>query len=512
MRALAGDTIWLAIMLGLILAAAKLGEELAARIGLPAFIGAIIAGIILGRAGLGIVEPKHLEGLALILGIGINFTLFLAGVEELSNPRLFRPSGKEVAASAVILSFSSLAITAYLLAVKHLPLDTGLAYSLAVSMISLGPLMKLLAERGIDEKALRLLRVGLLVELSALIMFNSVFKGFNILIFIETMAVAAAVLWLGRILLARALHRIEKHLAAREAPFALIVAMVIMTGYIAEALGFNAAVTALLLGIFAADYLVRRPAYLERIRAFTYGFLEPLFFAGVGLYAARPTFSELADVAIMFTILVLSRLAGGLLLGVSGKEQLALLAKGGVDAAMLMSLVQLGLVSEGLYTAGVTVLVAATIVSGFHAPGLKPAPELWRTRVADLPLDHAAVYYREPAIHAARIVARRSAAVVVDEEYKPIGYVVAEDLVEVDPRLLEKLPTFIFSRPEVPVVNKNELVAEVLSDPSMVHEPIIAVVDDDGTLIGTITPRDLLEQVMAGHRRGSGSGRARHSQ
>ncbi len=460
------------------------------------------------------MSPEELERLGLVLSLGINFTLFLAGVEELTNPRLFKPSGREAAAAAALLGVSTALVASYVVLKGAAAPEAAVAYALAVSMVSLGPLMKLLTERGVGEVELTLLRVGLMVELAAIVLFNSVFKGFDPVLLVETAAVAAAILLFGRTLLSRTLYRVERYVAAREAPFALIVALVIMAGYIAEALGFNAAVTALLLGVFASDYLARRPAYLERIRAFTFGFLEPLFFAGVGLYATLPGVGELADAAAMLGFLVASRLAAAALIGVRGRDQLALLAKGGIDAAMLMSLLQLGLISPSLYTAGITVLVAATVASALHAHGLKPAPELWRVRIADLPLDHAAVYYREPAIHAARIVARKSAAVVVDEDYKPVGYVVAEDLVEVDPRVLEKLPTFIFSRPEVPVVSKDELVAEVLSDPAMVHEPIIAVVNDDGTLIGTITPRDLLEQIMSvsAPRRGSGSGRAHHRQ
>jgi Kef-type K+ transport system membrane component KefB len=496
-----------------VLAAAKLGEELAARAGLPAFVGAILAGLLLGQAGVGLVSPKDLEKLGLVLSLGINFTLFLAGVEELTNPRLFRPSSREALAAATLLSVSAVGVVLYVTLAKGVGAEAAVAYALAVSMVSLGPLMKLLSERGLGERELALLRVGLMVELSAIVLFNSVFRGFNVYLLVETAAVAVAILLFGRTLLSRTLYRVERYVAAREAPFALIVALVIMTGYIAEALGFNAAVTALLLGVFASDYLIRRPAYLERIRAFTFGFLEPLFFAGVGLYAVLPGLQELVDSMVLLSLLLASRAASSAIIGVKGREQLALMAKGGIDAAMLLSLLHLDLIGAELYTAGVTSLVAATIISAFHVKGLKPAVELWRVRIADLPLDHSVVYYREPAIHAARIVAKKSAAVVIDEDYKPIGYVVAEDLVEVDPRVLERIPTFIFSRPEVPVVSKDELVAEVLSDPAMVHEPIIAVVNDDGTLIGTITPRDLLEQIMSAPvvRGGSGSGRDRHS-
>ncbi len=496
--------------MGVVLAAAKLGEEAASRIGLPGFIGAVLAGMLLGGTGVGFVSEKDVTGIALLLGIGINFTLFLAGVEELSNPRLFKPTLRELAASSAMMAVAVLLLWAYTSLLRGLDAVTSLALALAVAMTSLGPLMKLVAEGGVGERELRLLRIGLVSEIAAITVFNSVSRGFNPVTAVATVAFVTVVLWLGRTLLSRALYGLERYLSVHEAPFAFIIALILTAGYLAEILGFNAAVTALLLGVFASDYLVKRPAYLERIRAFTFGFLEPLFFAGVGLYAVRPGATEVADIMVMLSILLLSRFTATTLLGESGRATLALMAKGGVDAAMLLTLLQHGALPQGLYTAAVTVLVASTIISSAYARPAQRAREVWRVRMRELPLDKAVVYYREPAIHAARIVARKSAAVVVDEEYRPVGYIVADDLVEMDPSLLERLPTLIFSRPEVPVVNADDLVAEVLSDPAIVHEPILAIVDREGVLVGTITPKDILEYIMRSGR-GSGSGRAPHS-
>jgi len=81
-----------AVIVGLLLLAAKLAEEAMERIGFPGFLGAIIAGVLLGRGGLGLISLEDVGSAAILFFIGINFTLFLAGVEELSNPAFIVPS------------------------------------------------------------------------------------------------------------------------------------------------------------------------------------------------------------------------------------------------------------------------------------------------------------------------------------------------------------------------------------------------------------------------------------
>ncbi len=496
---MAVDLIRPAIMLGLLLAAAKLGEDIASRFRVPSFIGAVLAGYLLGPGGLGVIELGDIEALALILTIGINFTLFLGGVEELSNPRLFKPGRREVFAASLVLTIPTLAIAYY--AAMFMGIETGvaIAFASALAIVSLGPLMKLLieVEHGIDEKALKLLRVGLLVELIGIMLFNSFFKGFDLVKLVETIGIVVIVLILGKDALYWVLTRVEKYIAAREAPFAIIVALVIMAGYIAEEFGFNAAVMALLLGAFASEYLLARPAYLERIRAFTYGFLEPLFFAGVGLYVAKPSLESILLAVFFYATVVASRIMVKPVLDLPLKDTLALTAKGGIDAAMLMSLAQTGAIVPSIYTGAVTALLALTLTAALTRRAKKPpAPEFWRLRVGDLPLDHAVVHYQQHAIYAARLVSRKGAAVVVDDDYHPIGYVVAEDFVEIDPKLLEEIPTLIFSRPEIQVVTVDTLVAELLQDIARLHEPILAVTDKRGIVVGTLTPSQILRLIL----------------
>jgi len=72
-----------AILTGLLLLLAKFMEDLFKRFGLPGFVGSVLAGIALGRAGLDLIDPLEMREILLLISLGISFLLFLAGLEEL---------------------------------------------------------------------------------------------------------------------------------------------------------------------------------------------------------------------------------------------------------------------------------------------------------------------------------------------------------------------------------------------------------------------------------------------
>jgi len=484
-----------AIAIGGILLAAKLGEDGAGRLRLPSFIGALIAGVIIGPAGLGFISEDVVGEIGLLLSIGINFTLFLAGVEELSNPLLLKPSRREVL-QAFYVFFPGMVSTA--IAVFYILRDmyTSILFASAVSLTSLGPLTKILLEsaHGISARALQALRVGLVVELLGIMVYNSLYHGLTVYSLLATVVFVVGVAVLGRTYMDRALRFTERVLAIREAPFAIIVALILLAGYLAELIGFNAAITALLLGVFASNYLHERPAYLERIRAFTYGFLEPLFFAGIGLYAARPDLYSTLYVLLLALILP-PRILVSLSLDFPLRESLVLGAKGGIDAAMLLALLLEGRIDSSLYTAGVFTVLSSTLLAASSVRTLGAKPELWRMKIGEIVLGHDAVYYKERASYAAKLLAGRGALIVVGEKYRPVGYIMAEDLIGLPADLLETIPVSLFARTEVPIVREDWLVADLVADQSLIHEPIIAVVDSEGRLVGTLKPQQILALV-----------------
>ena len=496
-------TIQAAVMVGVLLFLSKVGEEVAERLRLPGFLGSVLMGLFLSNAVLGVVTPRELAPALLLFSLGINFTLFLAGIEELSNPSLLKPTRTELIISSILLGSTTIIVSLFLSSFTGLPLAASLGLGVVLAIISAGPLMKiLLSKGGLAEREYSALKVGLLVEIAGLVLFNTIIQGFNLVKFIETSLFVLLIYMFGRRYLDELLLFIEKHMAVKEAPFAIVVSIVIMAGYIAEMIGFNAAVTALLLGVFMSEYMELRPLYLERIRAFTYGFLEPLFFIGIGVYAAKPSTATIAYSLIMLLLSAAPKLLAAQRLGFHGREQLVLLAKGGVDAALLLALLDAGLIDYNLYTAALLAVLASTILSSLSFRIESRRPDVLRTRLSDLSLDMDIVHIDEPAEYAARIVATKGSAVVVDEKMHPVGYVVAEDFVDVDPKMLARIPVRYYLREPVPIVSADTTLVELLSDVTLLHEPIIAVVNDRGELVGTITTRKLLSLIMGMQRRG----------
>ncbi len=487
-----------AVLIGLLLFIAKLGEEIAERLGFPGFSGSIISGILLSGAVLGFIKPEALEPASLLLVIGINFTLFLAGVEELSNPSILRPSLSEILLSIAILSLPSLAIALFAIEMLGLELQASLGLGTVIALVSAGPLMKLLLAKGsLENSDLGLMRIGLLAEVMGLIVFNVLIQGFSFLRLLETVVFVGIVFLVGRRMFDDFLLFIERHIHVKEAPFAFIIALVVMTGYIAELIGFNAAVTALLLGAFLSEYMQIRPLYLERVRAFTYGFLEPLFFIGIGIYAARFRARDALFALVFFVVPSSLKVVLATSYGFKLRESIAFLAKGGVDVALLLALLQGGLIGYDVYTSALLAILASVITASLAYRVKERSRDIPRQRLVDLRPELIIIDENESAEYAARLVAEKGAAVVVDRFMRPVGYIVAEDFATVNPRMLRRIPVKLFMRTEVPVVSSDTTISEILADPPLLHEPIIAIVNHKGEVVGTITPRKLLALLLS---------------
>ena len=495
----------LAVYLGLVLFTAKLFEDLARRAGLPGFIGAILAGFLLGPGGLELLNREYVEKMGLLLTLGIEFMLFLAGAEELSEVK-GRIGWKEATLTAAILALTTFSVASTLHVMTHaLPLNALLAYGLVMAIVSLGPLVHTLIDTGFisTEEGVTIIKMGALAEAIGIILFNMVYGGFNLVTVVTTPLVFLAVYLFGRRLLTRILYIVEDYISAKEAPFAAIVALVLTASYLAELLGFNAAVTALLLGIFASEYLSERPAYMERLRAFTYGFFEPLFFAGIGLNMPRFTASVATLTVLLAGVTALPKLsviaAAGLM-----PAGIAILAKGGVDAALLLTLYteMHGEMPGSLYGAGVSsMLLLSTLMALAMRRYVKRESrrELWRMRVGELPLSYDVVRVNDNLLTVSMLLSLGSsgAVVVIDEEGRPVGYITASDLIYVSPRDMRRLKARDVMRTDIHIVHLNERVSELLKEHVM-SQPVIAVVDEDGRIVGTLNPQKLLRMLYSG--------------
>lgn len=128
-----------------ILVSAKLLGELAERIGQPAVLGELVAGVLLGGSVLGILDP-HVEVIHLLAEIGVILLLFQIGLEtNLGRFIKVGPTAAAVAITGVVLPFVLGYYTALLLGLAMLP---AVVCGAALTATSVGITGRVLSDLG----------------------------------------------------------------------------------------------------------------------------------------------------------------------------------------------------------------------------------------------------------------------------------------------------------------------------------------------------------------------------
>ena len=270
-----------------VLLAAKLGDELFRRLRQPTIVGEILAGVLVGPAVLGLVQPG--EVLEVFAELGVVFLLFWVGLEtRLSDLR-------EVGATAVSVGLLGVAIPF----AGGISLGAALGESTATSLFigaalvatSVGITSAVLIELGVLERraSRTILGAAIVDDILALLLVAvaagvAAEGGVDIVSIAVTAAVAlafVAFVALGgtRLLQARPalLH------APRFSESPLLPAVIICLGLAAFAaqIGLAAIIGAFLAGMIIAETRDQHP--IEEEVAPLYAFFPPFFFAFIGL-------------------------------------------------------------------------------------------------------------------------------------------------------------------------------------------------------------------------------------
>jgi len=479
------------------LISAKLAEELFGRLNLVRFVGPIVVGIILGDGVLGIIKINQI--ISFVTSLGIVFLLFLAGAEELGEK--LEIEGEQFVSSIIQLSLPFFIIGLVLLSLGQFsPL-----LIIPLAMTSVGPLTRLLMDLGLSKQKLgiTIFNQSVFNEILAVILF-AIFTKFNLISIISIIALVIVIYLLGS-RISRLLELIEGYIKVREIEFATIISIIFLIGYVAEALNFNSAIAALFLGFLLRDYLKDRPYLLERLRGFTYGFFEPLFFVGIGLYFVKISVQLLITSSILFVAIVSSKFFAGFITSkivnidpiING---LGTSIKGGVDSSLLVSALTSGLISSFQYSFSVLSIVFATLLF----------PLLFRLRYGKPKTEEVKVNLQQPVI---KVIKNTTVAycyqtlrqvidilnekgyrgiVVVDDNMRPIGYISVSQLLEIDPADYETLRVCDIDKIEVRTLDKDSKIIDVLRLFRESEDPVVAIVDKKGQLITVVYERELL--------------------
>ncbi len=494
------------LLLGITLIVSKLGEDLARRVGLPGFIGALISGVLLGPCFMGVIDPST-PFMAFLIALGINFLLFLAGAEELSIVLDRRVGWRLVCEAVLVFSVPTILTMLSLRFIAGVPYYQALSIGVVMGIIGVGPVVKALMERGELGTwwGARVVAIGLLSEILGVLLFNASREKPAEILFgvISILPFLLALNYLGRTVLPSLLHYVERFSWAGEAPFAVIIALILTTGCIAEAIGFNAAIVSLVLGVFASNYLRERPEHLEKLRAFTYGFMEPLFFAGIGMRVSVISGNTLA-LALLITVsaglskLLIAKIA----MRESISKSLIMLYKGGIDAALLASMLSTenSVLSGGVYSASVLAMLMMTLIPAIKNRCPFPHPpkhnlSFWGTRITHFKLHPAQVECNE-SLRKAAILLSEYPSIVVVRDGRPLGCLTQSDLIHVDPSLMTEIRVAnLEPYKPIPIVPSTASILEAVRRMHEIESPAAAVVNSDGKLVGVVYARDILMEL-----------------
>ena len=364
------------LYLAILVLSAKLLGELFRRIKQSTILGNVIAGVVVGPALFSIVKP--VSEIDLFVSIGVFFLFFLIGLEEIDLAGLFKVLRKRIfagAAAGFLIPFVVGTIFAY-------SVDPNLVKSMAIASVigasSLGVTAKVLTDLGKLKSTvgLEIFTLTAIVEFIAII-FVSVIIQINgtespqideILWLFAKMVIFFAIAGLVSVFVLQPFFRIiQKHLRFQQVYFALVVGIILLVAYFAEISGIHGAIGALMLGIAVSR--MNKEEYHEithNIRGLGYGIFIPIFFAGIGLHFSTsflnfPIWLIATYIGLIVGVKYVASYLAVRIAKMKPAKTVAygVMSKGAVDLALMLSLLQFGLLDNDLFS----LLVFGTLIT-----------------------------------------------------------------------------------------------------------------------------------------------------
>ena len=386
------------IILLVILIPARFLGEICRRYKLPAIIGEIFAGIIVGPTLLGMFWPALFNNIFIsapqayaafdgIANIGIILLMFIAGFEV--DLHQIRRNGKQALAislTGIIFPFVIGFGTVWLLYETHFAnaannqLVTSLFFGTALSITALSVIAKILLDLDILKS-----RIGNIVLTAAMvddflgwILFSVIIQLMNtskqdasFWSVILVIAFAGFMLTGGKWIIHRSLAIAAKSSKAGRV-FTVAICLCFIGAVITELLGVRGIFGAFLVGIAIGDSAYFTEKHKHVLHQFTINVLAPLFFASVGL---RLNFISNFNLEIVLIILVIACLAklmgagiGGVLSGMTKNESIAVAfgmnARGSQEIVLGLIALQAKIISEPVFEGLVVMTIVTMIISG----------------------------------------------------------------------------------------------------------------------------------------------------
>jgi len=492
-------------------------------------VGSILAGILIGPGVFNFIQV--IPPITLFISLGINFLLFVSGAEEFEATRVRSMLGKKNMLLSIFqftIRFSAITIVAALLFHQLIP---ALIIGIVAGMASAGPLTRLLTDTGLarTDEGTSIFSQVLIIEIAAVVVFSFVYdlagKPFTIesftLIAAELSIAIIGIILFGRYVMIPLLEFVEKRFNSREAVFAIIIGLLLLTGFLGQLTGFNSALVALFLGLLLQKFFANRPLLMTKLHAFTYGFFEPLFFFGLGLYFIPVSpYLLLLGVVVFGVAISIDAAVGATTSRIFNvdpwKNAFGTCVNGGVDATLLVTALTASTALIGSFTYSATAIgiallsLTAPLLFRLRAPIVKIDQEegtkeivrqqlnLLTAKEISKTLPTVSIRDEEPVRVALKkcLDSDSRAIVVVNREHKPIGTLLLRYAMSLSNRELRTLKVSDTQLDEPVIVDEDKLALDMATLFKEKNIPMIAVVDKDGVLEGTIMEKEILRRIV----------------
>jgi len=366
------------LLLAVILISAKVLGELAERIGQPAVIGELLAGVLLGPSVVGFVDPS-LPSLHLIAEIGVVLLLFGIGLEtDLKRLLSVGPAAFTVAVVGVLLPFVFGYGVSRALGIAVLP---AIVIGAALTATSVGITARVFSDLGALKSPEGQIVLGAaviddVIGLVILAVVSDLVAGKSPSVLGVARATAVAFGFLaGAVLIGRLvvpwLFRLIARTSKEHTLATMALALAFMLAVLASQIG-----SALIVGAFAAGLVLAPTEHanvIERGIVRLANVFVPIFFVAVGAAVDVRTFGSrevvIVGVALTAVAIVGKFAAGWAPVWVSGRKTLigvGMIPRGEVGLIFAQTGLAAGVLNAGEYSA----LMLMVLVTTFMAPPL----------------------------------------------------------------------------------------------------------------------------------------------
>ncbi len=376
------------LVLSIIILAAKGLGYVSTRLGQPAVLGEILAGVILGPTALNMLhwpvfsDPHLGETVSHLSHLGVLFLLFLVGMEV--DFGSMRRTGKPAVLAGVIGAATPVILGLGVARFFGFEPRPSLFIGLMLAATSVSISAQVMMELGVLRSRVGTGLLGaVVVDDILVILFLSLFTAFEgevggslTSVLLESgkmVAFLLAATWFGIFVIPRLASWVDR-LPISQGVMALVIMSVLLYAWAAEAIAGMAAI----IGAFLAGLFFARTAFKHQIEngvnTLAYAWLVPIFFVSIGLEAdvrVLEDFEHLPFALMILAAAVLSKIIGGglgaLLGGFSRGDALRLgvgmVARGEVLLIVAQVGLDNGVIGNEVFASMVLLVLATTLVT-----------------------------------------------------------------------------------------------------------------------------------------------------